>query len=295
MASKYTLARLHGEQPIAHPKAAPKIKTVEDTKVKSTVVLITPELATKWLEGNTHNRPIRDSVVERYARMMRNGQWELNGEAIIFDRDGKLANGQHRLWACVESETNFETVVVIDVDPDAFLTVDQGAKRTAGDALHIDKDVDLKGVNRNWTAAAATLIWQYRTDNLFGKSQLMPSMVLDLIKSEPAIIEWVREANRAPKGLRSFATPLAAVLHIGSKGFPDKANEFVARFVDGANLSPGNPILALRARAVSNAPHVQWERMYLVVSAWNAFAMERNLFKIMSVPRSDEFPRIKGA
>jgi hypothetical protein len=35
--------------------------------------------------------------------------------------------------------------------------------------------------------------------------------------------------------------------------------------------------------------------MYLVVSAWNAFAMERNLFKIMSVPRSDEFPRIKGA
>ena len=67
------------------------------------------------------------------------------------------------------------------------------------------------------------------------------------------------------------------------------------RFIDGANLGPGHPVLALRARAVSNPPHVQWEKMYLVVSAWNGFVQGRSLHKLMSIPRSDDFPPIKGA
>lgn len=293
MSTKYDLKRLKGELP-EPPKAPPELQA-HKTNVKTEVVKVTPEMATKWLEGNTHNRPIRDSMVERYARLMRNGQWELNGESIIFDLNGKLADGQHRLWGCVESQTAFETVVTTGVAPEAFLTIDQGQKRTAGDALYIDKDVDLKGVNNNWVAATVTMIWQYRSDNLFGKSLLLPGMVLDIVKAEPGIIEWVRDAHKVNRSLKSFATPLSATMHLASKGLPEKAHEFMDRFVDGANLSPGSPMLALRARCMNNPPHIQWEKMYLVVSAWNAFAQGRPLHKIMSAPRSDDFPRIRGA
>ncbi len=293
--TKYTLQRLHGEEPTP-PKVAPKLKAVDNTNVKSTVMLVTPELAVKWLEGNTHNREIRPALVERYARMMANGRWVLNGESIIFDVTGKLLDGQHRLWACFESKTPFETVVITDVDPDAFLTIDQGAKRTAGDALHVDAEIDLIGVPENRVAAACSMVWQYRTKNLFGKqNNFTPAMVVEMVKAEPAIIEWTRDAHRCGKGLKSFATPLAAAMHLGAKGQPEKAREFMDRFVDGANLAPGNPILALRARAMSNPPHVQWEKMYLVVSAWNAFAQGRSLQKLMSMPRSDDFPAIRGA
>lgn len=292
--TKYNLARLHGEEPTP-PKAAPKLKAIDSTSVKSQVVLVTPELAVKWLEGNTHNREIRPALVERYARIMSNGQWVLNGESIIFDNTGKLLDGQHRLWACFESKTPFQTVVITDVDPDAFLTIDQGAKRTAGDALHVDAEIDLNGVPEKFVAAAATMVWQYRTNNLFGKSVFTPAMTVELVKAEPKIIEWVRDARRVGKGLQGFSTPLAATMHLGSAGAPEKAREFMDRFIDGANLSPGHPVLALRARAVSNPPHVQWEKMYLVVSAWNGFVQGRNLHKLMSIPRSDDFPQIKGA
>ena len=29
------------------------------------VMEVSPDLATRWLEGNTHNRPLRDTVVDR--------------------------------------------------------------------------------------------------------------------------------------------------------------------------------------------------------------------------------------
>ena len=67
------------------------------------VETITPKLAEKWMEANKNNRPLRRSLVGRYAGAIRRGQWELNGESIKFDEDGVLFDGQHRLAAVVEA------------------------------------------------------------------------------------------------------------------------------------------------------------------------------------------------
>jgi hypothetical protein len=58
---------------------------------------ITPEQAAIWLTRNRRNRPIRRTRVARYADAMRRGHWRVNGEAVIFDSEGNLLNGQHRL------------------------------------------------------------------------------------------------------------------------------------------------------------------------------------------------------
>ena len=109
---------------------------------------VTPELALRWLEADKkvwdkqetpHNRPLRQMVVERYARDMKTGRWQYNpADAICFGEDQKtIINGQHRLWAIVEANTAIEADVVMNV-PIAIQTVIDGSiPRTAVDVMHI--------------------------------------------------------------------------------------------------------------------------------------------------------------
>ena len=39
--------------------------------MKTEGVLVTPEMAAKWLTRNSSNRPMRKHVIEHYARQMR--------------------------------------------------------------------------------------------------------------------------------------------------------------------------------------------------------------------------------
>ena len=102
-----------------------------------TLEVITPAKAVEYLESNKDNRPISQIYVNRYAEDMRMGRWKYNGEAIKFDENGKLIDGQHRLLACIQSNTPFVTDVVRDLEPDCFTTLDNGKGRTCGDALAI--------------------------------------------------------------------------------------------------------------------------------------------------------------
>src|SRR5258706_8303068 len=83
---------------------------------------ITPEMARQWLEKNAMNRRLRQSSVDTYASIMKRKQWELNGETIIISDTGDILNGQHRLWACFESGTPFETYVIIGMTKEVFDT-----------------------------------------------------------------------------------------------------------------------------------------------------------------------------
>lgn len=98
---------------------------------------VTPALAAKWLERNTRNRPLRDSVVLRYAADMRDGKWKVTGDAIAFDTTGAVINGQHRLWAVLESGVTVKMLVVFDLDPDVVYVLDDHFKRRLTDIIHI--------------------------------------------------------------------------------------------------------------------------------------------------------------
>lgn len=102
--------------------------------VTTCVENVTPEMATTYLSQNIEkNRSINQNTVKNYARQMREGKWKLNGEAISFDNDGILINGQHRLSAVVKAGVPVPFVIVRGVDPSAFTTYDSGKNRTAKD------------------------------------------------------------------------------------------------------------------------------------------------------------------
>ena len=102
------------------------------------VVTVTPQEAALWLNTkNSNNRPISENAVAKYSQEMKERRWKLNGQSIGFNKAGQLTNGQHRLLACVRSNTPFETVVVYGVENDVFDTIDDCNSRSLADVLHI--------------------------------------------------------------------------------------------------------------------------------------------------------------
>ena len=102
-------------------------------------VNVTPKMASEWLNTlNMNNRKLREGVAERYARDMKEGRWTHNPQPIMFYADdGSLADGQHRLWAVVESGKTIPFYIIRDVERDIALNVDTGLGREVTDNAKI--------------------------------------------------------------------------------------------------------------------------------------------------------------
>lgn len=100
-------------------------------------IRITPKLAQKFLNENTNNRGLRAGIVEKYARDMAEDRWTTCIDPIAFYEDGTLANGQHRLWAIVESGKSQQFIVASGVPAGASLNLDSLAPRSFVDNAKI--------------------------------------------------------------------------------------------------------------------------------------------------------------
>ena len=106
-------------------------------EVFAQVELITPEIAKEYLKFNKVNRRLTNNVVEYYAIQMASKKWKLNGEPIIFLKNGALGNGQHRLNAIIKSGCSIQMLVVRGADNDSFTTYDSGKNRSIADIFSI--------------------------------------------------------------------------------------------------------------------------------------------------------------
>lgn len=95
---------------------------------------VTPALAEEWLNRNDANRHLRRGVVEQYAADMRAGAWGHCTAPLVFYTDGNVADGQHRLWAVVDSGIPQDFYIVTGLSRADGLNIDTGAARTVVDA-----------------------------------------------------------------------------------------------------------------------------------------------------------------
>jgi hypothetical protein len=99
------------------------------------VMLVTPEAAGKWLEHNYNGqRRIQWERVTRYAEDMAAGKWIVTHQGIAFAPDGTLLDGQHRLWAIVQTERPMNMYVVRNASPESYGMLDQGFGRSISTA-----------------------------------------------------------------------------------------------------------------------------------------------------------------
>lgn len=185
-------------------------------KPTATLELVTPNMARTWLEQNHGNRSVRRRKVGTYAADMRAGDWPITGDAVRFDWDNVLIDGQHRLMGVVEADVAVEMFVVRGLDPAVRIVIDTGAKRSPGDAL---KFAGVPHYSTDVAAMAKTVIlWNEGSLKKSGSS----SSGREVTNSE--LIEWAgANAERAVE----FITLTGRIVNKGN-GFPTPSKSALA-------------------------------------------------------------------
>ncbi len=254
---------------------------------------ITPAVATEWLETRGNNRKVSQSRVDLYAKDMKEGRWVFNGAPIQFDEDGKLLNGQHRLWAIIEAGFTMDAIVQWGIPREAQATIDAGQKWQLHDLLYMDGEC-------NTHVLQATLRWLYRdeTGSLLNSQGISNSQAKELLERHPG----VRRSVQFVVGHKSTMAPSAAAyLHYKvSQLDEDKANEFFARLSDGVGLQETDPVYRLRERYAAfmgKGRMHKSEALAIAIIAWNYYYKGKELRQlrwVSSGTQAQPFPIIEG-
>lgn len=239
-------------------------------------------------EANHSNRPLKKSVLETYARDLAAGAWALTGEPLIFDSEGQLLNGQHRLNGAVVSGHALKTLVVAGVAPKAFRYLDSGEKRRGADVLAL-----LGEKNTKLLQATLRLLYSFDTGEL-GSQKRSPSNaeLEDELLKHSAIRDVVGTLDRVKGASESALTTLRYLFNRVDQG---RAETFFARLADGVGLDATSPIYVLRERLSKEYKKLPTrEVLALVIKTWNAYLTAAIIRRISWSAKKEPFPKILG-
>jgi hypothetical protein len=261
--------------------------------VHSALVMVTPKLANIWLKHNTANRNQRNRHVARLARDMIRDAWMFTGEPIIFDREGVLRNGQHRLTALTLAKTTIPMCVVWGVEPTVQDVLDSGAARSLVDTLRARDEKNVAAL-----AAAIRLCWHLESGLLpFSTIQASRAELLQWLEVNPGItasVTLMAPMAHLPLG---FVLSAAAAWHYSaSRELPEEADRFQFLLRTGENLAKGHPVYAfdrwLGHRESLPGRRRAEEYLATVIKAFNAFVEGRPMRLVSWRPGVEGFPKL---
>lgn len=246
---------------------------------------ITPAQAQKYLEHNTINRNLRMRHVEKLASDIAEGRWLMNGASIVFNGDGTLIDGQHRLSAIVKSGVSVDVLVVRGVSKSAMATVDANISRSAADVAK------LRGyTNSNNLIAAARLFYGCKTGTIIDIERVSSSASMEILLAHPHLQDSVNWAVKFQKTLPivpiavwhyltfyigGAADDVTAGMRVLETGIPHYAGDamhvFRERCIKDRHLMTGNSTNRLNG-------------LWTLASAWNDFRRRepRSMIRIAS-------------
>jgi len=264
-------------------------------------VRIPPATAKRMLDMNTNNRNLNRTRVKRYADLMIAGQWKQNGDTIRVATGNVLLDGQHRLAACVASNTPLDTLVVFGLPADVMPTIDTGHSRSLRNVLTINKEV-------SQTALSTIIRWAWLIERMYTEGAGKETLIINS-SNGPQHIESVQyldlhrdtltEAAKAAHHTRSVTRmigPVLGVYAIALRTHPKEAHAFFDQVARGIGLKSNDPAYALRARLINERGSQRAVKGDVVaawtVFAWNAFMQKRALSQVRWEPTAG-FPRMK--
>lgn len=204
---------------------------------------VTPEMAAKWIDKNGVNRKVIQSVVDLYASDMKNGRFLMAGEPVQFGASGRLLNGQHRLWASIQSDCSFQALVVrgIENEEEVMRVIDSGKKRTLAHALEIN------GMgSATLLAAIINTCWRYDKHRLMAPEYPSHAEAFAWYETHSEVREAVTVSYAVTRQIKLPPSVVGAAYYINAQVDPEAAEQFWVYAGSGEGLEGGDPILAYR-------------------------------------------------
>ncbi len=246
-------------------------------KVMISIEEITPEIAEKYLDLNYEsNRPLKQVSVNQLARDMSEGNFILNPSApIIFTEKGKLIDGQHRLWACVQSGCSFKSFVVRGADEKTYEVIDIGNTRSVADVVGGEYRVELQTLAKGTLATKTSkssiqqahrgYLGQTRKGGKYVSFLVSKLATVNEIKeNREEYVGYVRKGKRMQSVIRKWGVISYAYFQWLVKwvGRDDLLDEFTEEFcsVDSMNsaITTGRTLLLQRAAKKNVVTNTSW-------------------------------------
>ena len=266
---------------------------------------ITPGKAQQYLNTSAGNRVISKIYVHSYADTMKRGAWMLNGVPIIFDFNGHLLDGHHRLAAVIEAGIPVRFDVVRGVDPAAFTTFDCGRHRNVGQLL------SMQGI-KHYNLVGSIVV---ANDRLIKNGRLYTNNTVNSGFEKNTNTDLYELYRRDPDGYAEVAARIVALesrvrilngswaggvyyylTHTGGYTKQEVDKFFDVLFaLDGAGVDEKHPANLLR-RAITKeriegrrlAAETLWA---FIVKAWNAYITDAHP-KILRYTQSEQMPTL---
>jgi len=159
------------------------------------------------------------AIGEAYARDMVAGHWPFTGDAIRFDIDSNLIDGQHRIKAIIESGVTLPFVLVFGLDPKTKHALDMGRKRSAADVLA------LKGYTQSTRLQGAARQLLLIKHNSYS-ARITTAEIEDIVERHPKLAECTHHFNNTRDISPSLLTALYYILaHLLEE--PDHATDLL--------------------------------------------------------------------
>lgn len=271
---------------------------------KSGRTSVTPATAREWLTRNSFNRPIRPTHVRGLADQMTRGLWIYNGDVIRFSKKGVLFDGQHRLLACILSDTSFECTVDVSLSDEAYRTIDQTrAPRNANDLL---AQCGYKAYTVLATATRWAIAYEQKRLRIPAHTRLISQVsageILDFVSANPSIAQSADITHGSLQTFEKILTPsLAAFVHWKVHGLaPNIADRFVHLLSSDAGLHASHPLLVTRERLLhektynlgtsSTARGHPMRLLAITIRGWNAWINNETTNNYKLGARMKEYP-----
>lgn len=247
---------------------------------RTAIVTVTPAAAEWILEYSLPritNRAISDDRVAEYGGKMLAGEFDLNGESMVFDVDGVLLDGWTRCWAAHQHGATFRSVAAFGMPREAMDSIDTGRKRTLSNVF------TMKG-EKEATVLVGGVGWVFRYEQRRTEERLRAGHdeFVACLGRHPMVRESVKVT--APLRRKRFGPPsvLVAAHYICSRECCTAANEFFALLATGEELKRTSPIYQLRERliAITDKRNADGERMSYILRAWQLWRAGESASKL---------------
>lgn len=274
--------------------------------VQTKVMLVTPEIAKKWLTDNTMNRKINERIIKFYADQMAKDYWTLSPDSITFSDTHKLLNGQHRLRAVILSNKSVYMTVMFNMPEEYFKNIDLHRKRTNRDVLSI------YGVKQSTLVSAGISKYFSLVNNLSsrlsgnGYALYAPAInkesITDVVNTYFSMPEYFNEtaleADRYYSKFKYFGQSdyFAYIVYLTKeRKHPEKTvSAFFTQLSNGGTYITNQTIQILRDKLTENAvSKIKMTGMYrdtIIAKTWNAFVSGREMQRLFFNPAKDQKP-----
>ncbi len=274
----------------------------DDPPAGSIKVPVSARAAEVLLEMNTDNRPLKEHIIGHYARQMKENKWHETGQPVIVSKSGRLIDGQHRLWAILESGKTVNIHIIFGVDEDAFSFVDIGKPRSAGDIFAI------RGVEYYQNVSSAVRFVMAYYDNVIAGERastikkFTPDELYQWLVKHPKMMESLPIHHAFMESKIAGASLMMALHYICARRSKAEADAFFHRVATGLNFTgKTDPAYRLFHELIS------WKRKKygrlsrimtaaFTLKAWNAFRDGKTITKFSWRDESnpdEKFPKAR--